>query len=41
VDGAAFIRFSDKDVVRPPLVARIIRAYDAADAHKKNPNSSK
>ena len=41
VDGAAFIRFSDKDVVRPPLVARIIRAYDAADAQKKNPDSSK
>lgn len=35
VEGAAFVRFSDKDVVRPPLVARIIRAYDAADAQKK------
>ena len=30
VPGIAFVRFSDADVVRPPLVARIIRAYDAA-----------
>lgn len=32
VSGIRFIRFSDADVVRPPLVARIIRAYDAADS---------
>jgi len=31
VPGIAFVRFSDADVVRPPLVARVIRAYDAAD----------
>ena len=30
VPGIQFIRFSDTDVVRPPLVARIIRAYDTA-----------
>ena len=30
VPGIRFIRFSDTDVVRPPLVARIIRAYDTA-----------
>jgi len=30
VDGVAFIRFTDADVVRHPLVARIVRAYDAA-----------
>ena len=30
--GIQFIRFSDADVVRPPLVARIIRAYDAVDS---------
>ena len=30
VPGIQFIRFSDTDVVRPPLVARIIRAYDSA-----------
>ena len=37
VPGIEFIRFSDADVVRPPLVARIIRAYDATDA---KPDSS-
>jgi phosphate starvation-inducible PhoH-like protein len=30
VPGIRVIRFSDTDVVRPPLVARIIRAYDTA-----------
>ena len=30
VPGIRFVRFSDTDVVRPPLVARIIRAYDGA-----------
>jgi phosphate starvation-inducible PhoH-like protein len=28
VPGIRFIRFTDADVVRPPLVARIIKAYD-------------
>ncbi|MBX3275053.1 MAG: PhoH family protein [Sandaracinaceae bacterium] len=32
VDGIAFCRFQDEDVVRHPLVARIIRAYDRRDA---------
>jgi len=31
VPGIVQIRFSDTDVVRHPLVARIVRAYDAAD----------
>ena len=31
VTGVSFIEFSEKDVVRHALVARIIRAYDAAD----------
>jgi phosphate starvation-inducible PhoH-like protein len=30
VSGIEFVHFSAEDVVRPPLVARIIRAYDAA-----------
>lgn len=34
VDGIQFVRFSDRDVVRPPLVSRIIRAYDAAEQKK-------
>jgi len=29
VEGVAFVEFTDADVVRHPLVARIIRAYDA------------
>lgn len=28
VDGIAFVNFDDKDVVRHPLVQRIVRAYD-------------
>ncbi|HUO93771.1 MAG TPA: PhoH family protein [Rhizomicrobium sp.] len=30
VEGVAIARFSEKDVVRHPLVSRIVRAYDAA-----------
>ena len=36
VPGIRFVRFSDADVVRPPLVAQIIRAYDAADPARKD-----
>lgn len=32
VSGVSFSYFSAKDVVRHPLVAKIIEAYDAADA---------
>ncbi|MGQ9366262.1 PhoH family protein [Azospirillum sp. ST 5-10] len=32
VDGVRFVRFSDADVVRHPLVSRIIRAYDRHEA---------
>jgi len=32
VDGIAFCYFTDADVVRHPLVQRIVRAYDARDA---------
>ncbi|HWA30404.1 MAG TPA: PhoH family protein, partial [Rhizomicrobium sp.] len=31
VEGVAVAQFSDKDVVRHPLVGRIVRAYDAKD----------
>lgn len=31
VPGIEFVHFSADDVVRPPLVARIVRAYDAAE----------
>ena len=29
------VRFTDRDVVRHPLVARIVRAYEAADRARK------
>jgi phosphate starvation-inducible PhoH-like protein len=31
VEGIIFIRFTDADVVRHPLVTRLVRAYDAKD----------
>ena len=31
IDGISTIRFTDADVVRHPLVTRIVRAYEAAD----------
>ncbi len=31
VEGVRVVRFTDRDVVRHPLVTRIVRAYDAAD----------
>ena len=34
VDGLSFITFTDADVVRNPLVTKIVRAYDArSDFH--------
>ncbi|WP_137702919.1 PhoH family protein [Marimonas lutisalis] len=35
IDGISFNYFTSKDVVRHPLVARIIEAYDAADPAKQ------
>jgi len=35
VEGIGFMRFSDADVVRHPLVQSIILAYDRADGRKK------
>ena len=32
VEGVSFVRFKDADVVRHPLVGRIVRAYDAQSA---------
>jgi phosphate starvation-inducible PhoH-like protein len=31
VEGIAFVAFNEKDVVRHPLVQRIVRAYDRYD----------
>jgi phosphate starvation-inducible PhoH-like protein len=35
VDGIAAVRFTDADVVRHPLVARIVRAYEARDRDRE------
>jgi phosphate starvation-inducible PhoH-like protein len=35
VPGIAFVHFSDADVVRHPLVTRIVRAYDKAEGRAK------
>jgi phosphate starvation-inducible protein PhoH and related proteins len=35
VEGLSIIRFSDSDIVRHPLVGRIVRAYEARDAQAK------
>jgi phosphate starvation-inducible PhoH-like protein len=34
VDGIRVIRFTDADVVRHPLVQKIVRAYDERDARR-------
>ena len=34
-EGIRIVRFNDRDVVRHPLVARIVRAYEAADRARK------
>jgi len=35
VEGVSVVRFSEKDVVRHPLVARIVGAYEARDRTAK------
>ena len=37
VEGIGIVRFTDADVVRHPLVGRIVRAYEARDAKPKPP----
>lgn len=36
IKGVAFIKFSESDVVRHPLVARIVRAYGEAETRRKS-----
>lgn len=38
IDGIAFCNLTSKDVVRHPLVARIVKAYDDFEAKEKNRN---
>jgi len=40
IAGITIVRFSDRDVVRPPLVSRIIRAYDAHPPAEPGRNES-
>jgi phosphate starvation-inducible PhoH-like protein len=35
VEGVSVVRFSEKDVVRHPLVAKIVGAYEARDLKAK------
>ncbi len=35
IDGISFVRFSDEDVVRHPLVQQIVRAYDKRDEEER------
>ncbi len=37
VDGIGMVRFTDADIVRHPLVGRIVRAYEAREAKPKPP----
>jgi len=41
VEGISFIWFTDADVVRHPLVSRIVRAYDERDRNKLQTDASK
>lgn len=36
MDGAAFVQFSDADVLRHPLVTRIVKAYHARDTKENS-----
>ena len=38
VEGVGVVRFSDVDVMRHPVVARIVRAYEAADKKRGEKN---
>lgn len=37
LDNIAVVRFTEKDVVRHPLVARIVGAYDLRDRARNTP----
>ena len=40
VEGIAFVHFHEGDVVRHPLVQRIVKAYDNYEAAKEAPAAS-
>ena len=41
MEGVAFVSFSDADVLRHPLVTRIVKAYDARDRVQRKDTSAK
>ena len=41
VEGIRFCEFTDKDVVRHPLVQEVVRAYDAAQARRETDQAAK
>ena len=41
IEGIKFVNFSDKDVVRHPLVQEVIKAFDAADRKSASPANTK
>ncbi len=40
VKGVCFVRFSDADVVRHPLVTRVVRAYNERDARRSEESTN-
>ena len=40
IEGIGCVRFSDTDVVRHPLAAKIVHAYEEWDKKKKTPSGS-
>ncbi len=40
IEGVAFVRFSDADVLRHPLVTRVVRAYQAKEDNRDHPRSA-
>jgi phosphate starvation-inducible PhoH-like protein len=40
VEGVSFVRLEKTDIVRHPLVQRIVDAYDAAEAEKESPGAT-
>jgi phosphate starvation-inducible PhoH-like protein len=41
VEGIRFCEFTDRDVVRHPLVQEVVRAYDAAQVRREAEQAAK
>jgi phosphate starvation-inducible PhoH-like protein len=40
IDGVSMVRFTDRDMVRHPLVTRVVQAYEAAERRARGPQSA-